>query len=197
MSHSKVADAPKRSCAVFEVVQGIAVEGIGLGADRAWRIAVAVPLVAGRDPEPVGVCIEAVGHGGLQSAACVHCQGEVGCLTVPIELRASAHAVLVPGLGACEDLLSNAVALFAQDADQDCGPIAERHLARHRTVQAPVLAAVVRLACPPPLPVGFRLMTLTAPPIVFFPNSVPWGPRSTSTRSRSRRSSAAPWLRPT
>ena len=38
---------------------------------------------------------------------------------------------------------------------------------------------------------GRFVVTLTAPAVVFFPNSVPCGPRSTSTRSTSRKSSVA------
>ena len=38
---------------------------------------------------------------------------------------------------------------------------------------------------------GARLMTLIAPAVVFLPNSVPCGPRSTSIRSMSVKSNAA------
>ncbi|MNV73231.1 hypothetical protein D3C71_1663690 [compost metagenome] len=45
---------------------------------------------------------------------------------------------------------------------------------------------------PPKTPVGCRVTRLTAPPMVFLPYSVPCGPRSTSMRSRSTVSKAAP-----
>ena len=45
---------------------------------------------------------------------------------------------------------------------------------------------------PPSSPVGFLVVTLTAPPVVLRPNSVPCGPRSTSMRSRSATSNTAP-----
>ena len=39
-----------------------------------------------------------------------------------------------------------------------------------------------------PSKVGFLLITLIAPPVEFWPKSVPWGPRSTSIRSTSIKS---------
>ena len=42
--------------------------------------------------------------------------------------------------------------------------------------------------------VGFDLLILITPPIVFLPKSVPCGPRSTSTDSRSKRSRSTPEL---
>ena len=54
----------------------------------------------------------------------------------------------------------------------------------------------VTLTEPVPSPCGFFEMRRTVPPTAFLPNSVPCGPRSTSTRSRSSRSKMAPCGRP-
>ena len=67
--------------------------------------------------------------------------------------------------------------------------------ARKLPFKRPRLPAL-RSMRPCPSPTGLRVTMLSAPPRVLRPESVPWGPRTTSTRSMFSKSMLAPMLRP-
>ena len=85
-----------------------------------------------------------------------------------------------------------ALLLFARaDDTHEQLVLDEREITDRLEVQ-PVVIADGRLTWPVLSPCGFFESKRIAPPMLFLPNSVPCGPRSTSTRSKSTRSMSEP-----
>ena len=126
----------------IQVVQGVAVEGVALGAGRAGDIGCSTSAVgvAGGDAQPGRMGVEAVRHGGLPRPGHVRRQRKLGGVALPEQLGSGADAVLITAFIPGENLFAHAVALFALHAGPHRRTLAEGQFPRRQDVEAAIVA---------------------------------------------------------